>query len=113
MALAARRTLSKVKSSAIMPRQPSVPNLTAVLFPMFLEQFFAAICGKLFDYFADILRMVPRSDKNSVFRLDHNKVFHADERNEFLRAVNIVAMRIQWQTARTLNDVFIFIRKIC
>src|ERR1051325_4571048 len=57
IAPATRRTFSKVKSSAIMPRQPSVPNLISC--PMTLGQLVHFLFVQILHNLADILRLLP------------------------------------------------------
>src|SRR5450755_3661310 len=112
MAPATRRTLSKVKSSAIRPRQPSVPNLIwgigrslvvrrsrlVVRYSLFvvgicesrttnserrLHQFLQLLFIQMLYYLANVLRLIERSNQQSVFGFDNHQVADADQCNEF------------------------------
>src|SRR5215471_5176162 len=91
IAPAAMRTFAKVKSSAMTPRHPSVPNLIEVTFPMLRlafapgnssDQFFVSGCSKLLHDLAYILGMVTRGNENRIACLNHNQVLHSNESNK-------------------------------
>src|SRR5712692_511222 len=114
MACATLRTFSNVKSSAMTPRQPSVPNLMPVTFSILvgavgcrhtchggttrrynLEQIAMLFPLEPFYDPAHFLGAITPAEEQGVRRLDNDEVVHADGRNEFLRAVDIVARRVQ------------------
>ena len=104
MAAAAMRTFAKVKSSAIMPRHPSVPNLMGCDLPCFV--YLCIRCHarsrivrdslryQFLHHFAHILRVFARGDQQGIVCLDDHEVVHAHQRNELLRTVYIIATRI-------------------
>src|SRR5580658_3886715 len=98
MALATMRALAKVKSSAMMPRQPSVPNLIAVMsggekytrsgigakqpdWPA-LEKILAPPLFEPFHYVAHLLGAVTGTDKESVGGFDNDEIAHANDSGE-------------------------------
>src|SRR5690348_12077853 len=104
MAAATRRTFSKVKSSAIMPRQPSVPNLIGSIHipqvnksvaSVSSEQLGQLLVAEVFYDLAHVLRMLARGYQNGVFRLDYNHIAHAYGSDEFFGRVHIIAFGIQ------------------
>src|SRR3954462_2020869 len=60
-----RRTFSKVKSSAMTPRQPSVPNLISCAIGR-LNQFLHFFIIEVFYDLADVLRVLAGGDKEGV-----------------------------------------------
>src|SRR5215471_9179750 len=76
-ACATRRTLPKVKSSAITPRQPSVPNLIWVGIEVLKVTGLAGALERL-DDLANVLRARPRNDQQRVFRVDDDHVLQPD-----------------------------------
>src|SRR5580692_5848580 len=119
------RAFAKVKSSAIMSRQPSVPNLIAVIRdrgkytrsdisakqPHWtetagnpLQQFGElSLFERLYD-FGDVLRAVAGDDQKRVGSFYDNEVADADGGDEFRRAVEKIAGGIESQ-AVTGHDV--------
>src|ERR1700722_14993008 len=98
MACAAMRTFAKVKSSAITPRQPSVPNRMAISGELDLEGLDKAaqsVLLKPFYDFPDVLRTVARTQQQGVFGFDQNQVAHSDRGDEFVPAPEIVPLGIQ------------------
>src|SRR6266851_9218689 len=97
MACATTRAFAKVKSSAMMPRQPSVPNLIPVIRCWgkytrsnrsangrigLLEEVFPALLFEPFHDLADVLGAVSRADEQSIGRFDDNEIAHANRRHE-------------------------------
>src|ERR1700730_2462761 len=104
MALATVRAFAKVKSSAMMTRQPSVPNLICgarfwaadcsrtVILPKSiregrvapraalacLQQVLSAALFEPFHDFANVLRAMARADQQGVRSFDHDEVAYAD-----------------------------------
>src|SRR5690349_15939546 len=106
MALPTRRTLSKVKSSAIMPRHPSVPNLICVA----IDSCFASVNSgglhqplhlllvEIFHNFADILRMLTRGDEQGIFRFDDDEIADPNRCDKLVLHVNEVPRGVQRET---------------
>src|SRR5215472_14526632 len=83
MAPATRRTLSKVKSSAITPRHPSVPNLISVIPVLYrLGQLCPLLLVEMFHNFSDILGAIECSNQQCVIGLNHDQVVDANDGNE-------------------------------
>src|SRR5216684_843249 len=89
MAYATLRTFPNVKSSAITPRHPSVPNFNSVISAATLNPFRLSdqrplsVLVQPFHNLADVLRAVPRANQQRVARFDNDDVFHSDRRDEF------------------------------
>src|SRR5256885_14932467 len=110
MACATMRAFAKVKSSAITPRQPSVPNLIEDMCAGksireainsknsrigLLEKFLPALRFEPFHDFSYILGAVARADKQRIWCLNHHQITDADRGNEFGRAPEKIAFRIK------------------
>src|ERR1700676_2779540 len=117
MALATVRAFAKVKSSAMMARQPSVPNLICGALRLgigcrcgvillgsireslnakraalaCLQQVLAAALLEPFNDFADVLRAMAGADQQGVWSFDHDKIAYADSGDEFRWAPNKIA----------------------
>src|SRR5438477_12983606 len=104
------RAFAKVKSSAITPRQPSVPNLIEDMCAGksireainsknsrigLLEKFLPALRFEPFHDFSYILGAVARADKQRIWCLNHHQITDADRGNEFGRAPEKIAFRIK------------------
>src|SRR5579859_215119 len=118
---ATMRAFANVKSSAITPRQPSVPNLIAVIKQgkvyakryirqtaglaclRRLKKRLAAILFQPFHDFSDVLGAVARHDEQGVRSFDHDEVAHADGRDKFLRAVKKIARAVYGVTMPSEN----------
>src|SRR3954454_11719649 len=112
MAPPTRRTFSNVKSSAMMPRHPSVPNLIVFLrssLVMSLQsssvagdsshQLVQLLFVQVLHHFADILRLRPCRNQECVFSFDDYQIVHPYNGYEFSRRVDVVAHRIQRKDA--------------
>src|ERR1019366_1411088 len=105
MALPTRRTLSKVKSSAMMPRHPSVPNLICAainlpwskfaIYKAGLDQPLELLFVEVLDHFAHVLRMFARGDQQRIVGFDDDQVLHPHDCDELPLGVNEVPLRIQ------------------
>src|ERR1700722_6042100 len=110
MAAAATRTFAYVKSSAMIPRQPSVPNFTTVVSAIStrsssnppLDQGVPSPPPQLRHYLAHILRPVASSDQQRVLRLHDYQITHPNQCNHFARRMNVVAGRIDRDAKRIL-----------
>src|ERR1700719_272090 len=118
MAFATMRAFAKVKSSAMMARQPSVPNLICTglswatgcscctIIPprsiregpgapraalACLQQVLAATLFEPFHDLADLLRAMARAYQQCVRSFDHDEIADADSGNEFCGAPNKIA----------------------
>src|SRR5256712_12238233 len=80
---ATRRTLPNVKSSAVIPRQPSVPNLICVGFNV-IGLKVACLAGPLegLEDLANVLRSRARNHKKGVIGVDDDHVTENDRGNE-------------------------------
>src|SRR6202162_1756939 len=74
---ATRRTFSYVKSSAITPRHPSVPNLICVGISGLKVTRLARPPERL-DHLPNVLRARPGNHEEGVFRIDDDHVLEAD-----------------------------------
>src|SRR6266849_2939557 len=101
MAYATLRTLSNVKSSAITPRHPSVPNFNPVISaatlnpPRLSDQRPLSVLVQPFHDLADVLRAVPRANQQRVKRFDNDDVFHSDRCGEFPGAPEEISFGIE------------------
>src|SRR6202453_4681684 len=87
MAAVTRRTLSKVKSSAIRPRQPSVPNLIWLMAVCRCStQLVQFLFVQMLHYFSNILRLVERCDEQSIFGFDNYQVANTHQGDKFARS---------------------------
>src|SRR5260221_1696500 len=101
MDCATTRAFAKVKSSAMMPRQPSVPNLMESIYVDakytrrehfansrigLLKEIFPALLFEPFHDFADVLGAVARADEQRIGSFHDNEVTHANGGHEFRRA---------------------------
>src|ERR1700682_508573 len=75
---ATRRTLAYVKSSARIPRQPSVPNLISEVMLGGLKVTRLARPPERFDDLPHVLRPRARADQQRVLRVDDDHVLEAD-----------------------------------
>src|SRR5450432_2732059 len=116
MAAAAVRTFSKVKSSAMTPRQPSVPNLMGLASLMALAADSSAFAlyqvdtldrRQALDHLPYILATVAGSHQDGVLGLNHHDVVDAHEGDKLLWTVRVVAVRIDGQAARGFHDIFV------
>src|SRR2546429_9367948 len=111
MAFATTRAFAKVKSSAMTPRQPSVPNRIEVIVGEYtrcellannriglLEEIFLSLVFQPFHDFSDVLCTVARADKQRVGRLDDDQVAHTNRRHEFRWAPQKIAFRVKHVT---------------
>src|ERR1700687_2813034 len=73
---ATRRTFAYVKSSAITPRQPSVPNLIWSVIGLKVTGLAGPPQG--LDDLANVLRSGPGNHQQGVFRVDDDHVLEAD-----------------------------------
>src|SRR6267143_6435063 len=110
MACATMRAFANVKSSAITPRQPSVPNLIAVIsrrgnytrsdsFPNsrigLLEEIPPALFFKPFHDFADVLGAITWADEQRVECIHDDQVVHTDYSSIFSGAGDQIAPGIE------------------
>src|SRR5882762_8982600 len=110
MACATMRAFAKVKSSAMTPRQPSVPNLIEdmcagksireAIYSQnsrigLLQEVFPALRFEPFHDFANVLGAVARADEQRVRRLNHDKITDADGGHEFRRTPQKIPFRIE------------------
>src|ERR1700730_11576631 len=115
MLCATIRAFANVKSSAITPRQPSVPNLIEVMFTAksirerdcspnsrigLLEEVLPTLLCEPFHDFADVLRAVARADQQRIRSIHDDQVVHANQRRDFSRARDEIAARVQGVTRR-------------
>src|SRR2546428_9095870 len=91
---ATRRTFANVKSSSMMPRQPSVPNficwaigLKVTGLPSPLERV---------DDLAYVLRPIAPADQQSVFGVDDDQVLEPDRRDEAAVGDHQAGGRTHW-----------------
>src|ERR1700674_1245155 len=99
MACATMRALANVKSSAMMPRQPSVPKRIELIWIEYtrydisahgpdwlsLEQILALLIFEPFHDSADVLGALAGTNQQGVGRLYHDEIANADCRDEFRR----------------------------
>ena len=98
MACATVRAFAKVKSSAMTPRQPSVPNLIEDMSAGksirdakhsqnsrigLLEEVFPALRFEPFHDFSHILGTVAWTNQQRIGSLNHDKITDADRGHEF------------------------------
>src|SRR6266478_1942257 len=110
MLCATIRAFANVKSSAITARQPSVPNLIAVMIIAksirerdyspnsrigLLEEVLPALLFKPFHDLADVLRAVARADEQRIGCIHDDQVVHPDQRGEFSRARDQIAAGVE------------------
>src|SRR5712692_3998533 len=101
MAYATLRTFSNVKSSAITPRHPSVPNFNSVISAATLNPFRLSdqrplsVLVQPFHNLADVLRAVPRANQQGVARFDNDDVFHSDRRYKLIRTPEEISIGIE------------------
>src|SRR5882672_11351240 len=113
IAPATRRTLSNVKSSAMRPRQPSVPNLIGVTRPGSLamefvkrsDQFVQLLLVEVLHYLADVLRLITRGDEQSVVGFHHDQVVHSNHGDKLSRSVDVITGSVQREDALARNQV--------
>src|SRR5256885_6226613 len=77
---ATRRTLPKVKSSARMPRQPSVPNLMCWAIGLKVTGLPSPL--ERIDDLAHVLRAIAPADQQRVFGVNDDQVLEPDRRDE-------------------------------
>src|SRR6266849_10206381 len=122
IACATVRAFAKVKSSAMTPRQPSVPNRIEVIAGEYtrcelfaksriglLEEVFPALLLEPLHEFGDVLGAVARADEQRVGSLDDDQVAHANRGHEFRRAPQIIAFRIERVTLPGENILAVFL----
>src|SRR5437879_8044061 len=80
VACATRRTLPNVKSSAMMPRQPSVPNLICWAIGLKVTGLPSPL--ERVDDLAYVLRAIAPADQQRVFGVDDDQVLQPDRRDE-------------------------------
>src|SRR2546425_7620441 len=80
VACATRRTLPNVKSSAMMPRQPSVPNLICWAIGLKVTGLPSPL--ERVDHLAYVLRAIAPADQQRVFGVDDDQVLEPDRRDE-------------------------------
>src|SRR6266566_1010052 len=80
VAWATRRTLPNVKSSAMIPRQPSVPNLICWAIGLKVTGHSSPL--ESVDDLAHVLRAIAPADQQRVFGVDDDHVLEADRRDE-------------------------------
>src|SRR5438132_8276037 len=80
VACATRRTLPNVKSSAMMPRQPSVPNLICWAIGLKVTGLPSPL--ERVDDLAYVLRAIAPADQQRVFGVDDDQVLEPDRRDE-------------------------------
>src|SRR5437016_937616 len=122
MPWATTRAFVKVKSSAITPRQPSVPNRIEVIAGEYtrcelfansriglLEEIFPSSVFQPFHDFSDLLRAAARADEQRIGRLDDDEVAHTNRRHEFRRAPQKIAFRVERVTlpGKDILDAFL------
>src|SRR3954469_671596 len=84
-----RRTFSNVKSSAMTPRQPSVPNLISCAIGR-LNQFLHLLVVEVLHDLADVLRVLAGGDEQGIVGVYNHQVLHPNHRYEFLWCVHEV-----------------------
>src|SRR5256885_4653710 len=104
---ATRRTFSYVKSSAIMPRHPSVPKWIGGLISGLKVTGLAGPLERL-DYLAHVLGTGPRNHEQCVFGVDDDHVFEADRCDKPAVTQDQAAARID-QDGVTLHRVALII----
>src|SRR6202034_4605644 len=91
-------TFAYVKSSAITPRQPSVPNLMAIseaLELWGLDKAIQPLVLEPFHDFAHVLRTLARTKQQRVLGFHEKQIVHADGGDEFLWTPEKVALRVE------------------
>ena len=101
------RTFSNVKSSAMMPRQPSVPKMIRLMASSMSDTSVGvrAACGKFLHHSPDVLRALPRADQQGVRRIDDDQIANPDDSDELIWAPEEIARRVQRKDA-SRRDVF-------
>src|SRR5216684_5172541 len=123
MACATTRAFAKVKSSAMMPRQPSVPNLISVIRCWgkytrsnrsangrigLLEEVFPPLLFEPFHDFADVLGAIARADEKGIGGFNHNEVTHANRGHKFRRAPQKIAFGVE-RVSLSCQAIFTFL----
>ena len=85
----------------------SPPAIRAEMNGLLVSNQFVVLSGELADYAAYILRTLPGGDQNGVFGFHDHQVIHPDQRDKFLRAVDVIVARIDAHHALRLGDVAI------
>src|SRR5260370_39013483 len=95
------RTFSTVKSSAITPRHPSVPNFNSVISaatlnpPRLSDQRPLSVLVQPFHNLADVLRAVPRANQQGVARFDDDDILHPDRRHKLIGTPEEISFGIE------------------
>src|SRR5260370_13329396 len=95
------RTFSTVKSSAITPRHPSVPNFNSVISaatlnpPHLSDQRPLSVFVQPFHNLADVLRAVPRANQQGVARFDDDYILHPDCRHKLIGTPEEISFGIE------------------
>src|SRR5579872_1041026 len=104
MAATTRRTLSKVKSSAMMARHPSVPNFMgwamSCLYKL-VQPFFVQI----FHDFSHVLGMGTGGDEQCISSFDYDQIVHANGGHKFARRMNVVPLSVQGEGRIAGNNI--------
>src|ERR1700686_2280217 len=112
MACATIRALANVKSSAMMPRQPSVPKAIGLIWIedtrydisahrpdwLSLQQILALLIFESFHDSADVLGALAGADQQGVGRLNHDEVANSDCRDEFRRGVQKIPFSVEGES---------------
>src|SRR5229473_3261327 len=116
MAYATLLTFSNVKSSAITPRHPSVPNFNSVISAATLnprrlsDQRPLSVFVQPFHNLADVLRAVPRANQQGVARFDDDDILHADRRYKLIRTPEEISIGIE-RSERPGGDVLALVSR--
>src|SRR6266403_5574674 len=110
MDCATTRAFAKVKSSAMMPRQPSVPNLMESIYVDakytrgeqfansrigLLQEVFPPLLFEPFHDFANVLGAFARANEQRVGRIHDDQVVHTDQGGNFSRARDEIAAGVE------------------
>src|SRR6266849_2582869 len=118
IACATVRAFAKVKSSAMTPRQPSVPNRIEVIAGEYtrcelfaksriglLEEVFPALLLEPLHEFGHVLGTVAGANEQRIGRLDDDEITYADGGDELFGAVKEVAGGVE-SVAGACEDIF-------
>src|SRR5258705_2554398 len=110
MDCATTRAFAKVKSSAMMPRQPSVPNLMESIYVDakytrrehfansrigLLQEVFPPPLFEPFHDFSDVLGAFALANEQRIGRIHNDQVVHTDQGGNFSRARDEIAARVE------------------